>query len=165
MKSNGQEGRLEVNESVLTGEAEPVIRQTGDKLPTMLTLLFGVLMQAWQYSAISKAKSSLEEQAAFYSNMWLGLSAVLFLVCSGMTALAKLEIRLLADAAYYEAWQCVPILSAAMLLCAFTSFFGSVYTVTQRNGLSFRTSLHEDARQLYLCSKQRKPHRHDLRQR
>lgn len=107
----------------------------------MLTLLSGVLMQAWQYSAVSEAKSSLQEQAAFYGNVWLGLRSALFLVCSGMVALAKIEIRVLADAAYYEAWQYVPVLCAAMLFCAFTSFMGSVYTVTRRSGRSLWTSL------------------------
>lgn len=117
------------------------IYTVANKLPTMLTLLSGVLMQAWQYSAVSEAKSSLQEQAAFYGNVWLGLRSALFLVCSGMVALAKIEIRVLADAAYYEAWQYVPVLCAAMLFCAFTSFMGSVYTVTRRSGRSLWTSL------------------------
>lgn len=58
-----------------------------------------------------------------------------------MVALAKIEIRILADTAYYEAWQYVPVLCAAMTFCAFTSFMGSVYTVTRKSGLSFWTSL------------------------
>ena len=117
------------------------IYTVANKLPTMLTLLSGVLLQAWQYSAVSEAKSSLREQAGFYSNVWLALLSALFLACSGMIALAKVEIRVLADAAYYDAWRYVPVLCAAMLFCAFTSFLGSVYTVTQRSGLSFWTSL------------------------
>lgn len=35
----------------------------------------------------------------------------------------------------------MPVLCAAMLFCAFTSFIGSVYTVTQRSVLSFWTAL------------------------
>ena len=127
--------------SAMLGSEANGIYTVANKLPTMLTLLSGVLMQAWQYSAISESKNSLQEQTAFYSNVWLGLSAALFLACSGMIALAKIEIRILADAAYQEAWQYVPVLCAAMLLCAFTSFMGSVYTVTQKSGLSFWTSL------------------------
>ncbi|MEI3130546.1 MAG: polysaccharide biosynthesis C-terminal domain-containing protein [Oscillospiraceae bacterium] len=67
--------------------------------------------------------------------------AALFIASSAMIAFAKLEIRLLASDAYFDAWQYVPVLCAAMLFCAFTSFLGSVYTVTQRSGLSFWTSL------------------------
>lgn len=112
-----------------------------NKLPTVLTLLSGVVMQAWQYSAVRESKSDLSEQVLFYSNVWLALLTALSLVAGVMIALAKVEIRLLADAAYYAAWREVPVLCAAMLLCAFTSFMGSVYTVTQKSGFSLWTSL------------------------
>lgn len=127
--------------SAMLGSEANGIYTVANKLPTMITLLSGVLMQAWQYSAVSEAKSSLKEQAKFYSNVWVGLMSVLFLSCSGMIAFAKIEIRILADSSYYEAWRYVPMLCAAMLFCAFTSFMGSVYTVTQRSSLSLWTSL------------------------
>lgn len=98
-------------------------------------------MQAWQYSAVREARSSLQEQAEFYSNVWHALFSALFLAAGVMTALAKIEIRILADEAYFSAWQTVPVLCAAMLFCAFTSFLGSVYTVTRKSGISFWTSL------------------------
>lgn len=127
--------------SAMLGSEANGIYTVANKLPTILTLLSGVLMQAWQYSAVSEAKSGLREQADFYSNVWLALFSALFLACSGLAALAQVEIRLLADKAYYEAWHYVPVLCAAMLFCACTSFMGSVYTVTQKSGLSFWTSL------------------------
>lgn len=127
--------------SAMLGSEANGIYTVANKLPTMLTLLSGVLLQAWQYSAVSQARSSLEEQTNFYSNVWLGLLSFLFLICSGMIALTKVEIRILADEEYFEAWHYVPVLCAAMLFCSFTSFAGSVYTVTRRSGLSFWTSL------------------------
>lgn len=108
--------------SAMLGSEANGICTVANKLPSLLTLLSGVLMQAWQYSAVSESKSSLQAQAEFYSNVWLGLLSMLFLVCSAMVALTKIEIRILADAAYQEAWRYVPVLCAAMLLCAFTSF-------------------------------------------
>lgn len=127
--------------SAMLGSEANGIYTVANKLPTMLTLLSGVLMQAWQYSAVKEARSSLQEQASYYSNVWLGLLSALFFVCSAMVALAKVEIRILADAAYFEAWRYTPVLCAAMLFCAFTSFMGSVYTVKRRSGLSLGTSL------------------------
>ena len=126
--------------AILGSEANGIYT-VANKLPTMLTLLSGVLMQAWQYSAVSESKSSLEEQADFYSNVWIGLLSAMFFACSGMIAFAKVEVSILAAPEYYEAWRCVPILCAAMLFCAFTSFMGSVYTVTQKSTLSLWTSL------------------------
>lgn len=127
--------------SAILGSDANGIYTVANKLPTMLTLLSGVLMQAWQYSAVREAKSSLQGQAEFYGNVWLALLSALFLVCSAMVALVKVETRILADAAYFEAWQYTPVLCAAMLFCAFTSFMGSVYTVKRRSGLSLGTSL------------------------
>lgn len=127
--------------SAILGSEANGIYTVANKLPTMLTLLSSVLVQAWQYSAVSEAKSSLQEQVGFYSNVWLALLSVLFLVCSGMIALAKIEIRVIADVAYLEAWRYIPVLCVAMLFCAFTSFMGSVYTVTRKSGLSLGTSL------------------------
>jgi len=127
--------------STILGSDANGIYTVANKLPTMLTLLSGVLMQAWQYSAVREAKSSLQRQAGFYSNVWLALLSALFLVCSAMVALTKIEIHILADADYLKAWQYTPVLCAAMLFCAFTSFMGSVYTVKRRSGLSLGTSL------------------------
>lgn len=127
--------------TAMLGSEENGIYTVANKLPTMLTLLSSVLMQAWQYSAVREAKSTLKEQADFYSNVWLALLSALSLACSAMVALSKVGIRILADAAYYEAWQYMPILCGAMLFCTFTSFMGSVYTVTRKSSISLWTSL------------------------
>lgn len=127
--------------SAMLGEEANGIYTVANKLPTILTLLSGVLMQSWQYSAVKEAKSSLQEQVEYYSNVWLALLSALSFICSAMIALAKVEIRILADAEYFKAWQYTPVLCAAMLFCAFTSFMGSVYTVKRRSGLSLGTSL------------------------
>ena len=51
----------------------------------------------------------------------------MMLICSLMIAFARLEIRVLADASYFEAWKYVPVLAAAMLFASFATFLGSVY--------------------------------------
>ena len=107
--------------AMLGGDANGVYA-VANKLPTILTLLSGVLMQAWQYSAVQESKSELSEQAQFYTNVWLALFSALFLAASVLVAFSRVEIRVLADAAYFAAWRYVPPLCAAMLFCAFTSF-------------------------------------------
>lgn len=123
------------------GDSANGIYTVANKLPTLLTLLAGVLMQAWQYSAVCESKSEQESQVRFYTNVWQALFSVMFCAAGLMAAGSKLEIMLLADEPYFEAWHYVPLLCAAMLFCTFTSFFGSVYTVTQKSSISFWTSL------------------------
>lgn len=125
---------------ILGGDANGLYT-VANKLPTLLTLVSGVVMQAWQYSAVTEAEGDREAQVRFYSNVWVALFSILFLIASVLIAFSRLEIRILADAAYAEAWRYVPILCAATLFCAFTSFMGSVYAVTKRSGLSFWTAL------------------------
>lgn len=127
--------------TAMLGSSANGIYTVANKIPTLLTLLSGVLVQAWQYSAVSEAKNSLREQTDFYGNVWLALMSFMFVAASVMAALARAEIHILADEEYFEAWRYVPILCAAMLFCAFTSFMGSVYTVTQKSGNSLWTSL------------------------
>lgn len=127
--------------AAILGSRANGIYTVANKLPTVLTLLSGVLMQAWQYSAVSEAKNGMENQTRFYSNVWLALFSVLLLACSAMTALTKFEIQILADEEYFESWRYMPVLCGAMLFCAFTSFMGSVYTVTQKSSISLWTSL------------------------
>lgn len=111
------------------------------KVPTLLTLLSGVFLEAWQFSAISEAEGDSGAHIAFYSQVWSAFQAVMFLAAGTVTALSRWEIRLMCDEEYRAAWRYVPVLSAAMIFSAFTSFAGSVYVVEKKSLLSFWTAM------------------------
>lgn len=111
------------------------------KIPTLLTLLSGIFLEAWQFSAVSEAESSRGEHIRFYSEIWSSFQAAMFLAGSMVIALCHLEIRLLSAEEYFGAWQCVPVLSMAMVFSAFASFMGSVYVVAMKSSLSFWTAM------------------------
>lgn len=117
------------------------IYTVANKLPTILTLISSVMMEAWQFSAITEANNDQTEQICFYSNIWLTFFSALFLLSSVLIAFSKIEVKLLAAPAYADAWQYIPLLCAATLFCAFTAYLGSVYTVKKKSNLSFWTSL------------------------
>lgn len=110
------------------------------KLPTLLTLVSSIFMQAWQFSAVTEDDGNKEEHSLFYSKVWGSFQAVMFLAGSAVIAFAKPVIKLLTTADYYDAWKYVPLLSVAMIFTAFTSFAGSVYVVTKKSGISFITA-------------------------
>lgn len=110
------------------------------KLPTLLTLVSTIFMQAWQFSAVTEDDGNKEEHSLFYSKVWGSFQAVMFLAGSAVIAFAKPVIKLLTTADYYDAWKYVPLLSVAMIFTAFTSFAGSVYVVTKKSGISFITA-------------------------
>lgn len=111
------------------------------KIPTILTLVSMVFMEAWQLSAVTEAAGNREAHIRFYAKVWSAFQAVLFLCGSGIIALSQVEVRLLAADSYFEAWMYIPLLAMATVFSSFCSFTGSVYTVTKKSSLSLLTSM------------------------
>ena len=111
------------------------------KIPTILTLLSTIFLEAWQFSAISEAVGDREAHIEFYSEIWSSFQTVMFLAAGAVIALSRVEIMLLSDEEYFAAWRYVPVLSMAMVFSAFASFTGSVYVVAKKSILSFWTAM------------------------
>ena len=111
------------------------------KIPTVLTLLSTIFMEAWQFSAIQEATGDREVHIRFYTQVWSAFLAVMVMAGSVIIVLCRVEIRMLSTQQYYEAWKYIPTLSMAMVFSAFSSFMGSVYVVTEKSRLSLWTAL------------------------
>ena len=116
------------------------IYAVANKIPTILTVLAMVFMDAWQLSAITES-GERQSHLRFYGRVWDVFVFVVFLGAGGIIALSPLLIRLLAGESYYAAWQYIPILTLSMAVNAFSSFMGSVYVVTKKSSASFWTAL------------------------
>ena len=110
------------------------------KIPTILTILATVFMDAWQLSAIAES-GDRRAQARFYARVWDAFFSAVCLCAGGIIAFSPLLIRLLAAESYYDAWRYIPILTLSMIAAAFSSFMGSVYVVTKKSTASLWTSL------------------------
>ena len=111
------------------------------KIPTILTILAAVFLDAWQLSAIAESDGDRQAHLRFYGRIWDAFVSAVFLCAGGIIALSPLLIRLLAEEAYYDAWRYIPVLTLSMAAAAFSNFLGSVYVVTKRSAASFWTSL------------------------
>ena len=110
------------------------------KIPTILTLLATVFMDAWQLSAIAESGGDRRAHLRFYGRIWDAFASVVFLGAGGIIVLSPLLIRILADETYYDAWRYIPMLTLSMAAAAFSNFMGSVYVVTKKSTASFWTS-------------------------
>ncbi len=106
------------------------------KMPTILTILATVFMDAWQLSAIAES-GDRRAQARFYARVWDAFFSAVCLCAGGIIAFSPLLIRLLAAESYYDAWRYIPILTLSMIAAAFSNFMGSVYVVTKKSTASF----------------------------
>ena len=127
--------------NAMIGSTENGIYAVSYKIPTILTLVSTIFMQAWQFSAVTESHGDKREHVLFFTNVWRSFQAVMFLAGAVIIAFAKPAIKILSTEQYYSAWQYVPILSASMIFTAFVSFTGTVYVVTKQSGISFMTAM------------------------
>ena len=111
------------------------------KIPTLLTLMATIFLEAWQFSAIAESAGERKEHIRFYSKIWKIFMSAMFLAGGVVIALSQWEIRVLSADEYYNAWQYIPLLSAAMIFSSFVTFAGSIYVVEKKSLLSFGTSM------------------------
>ena len=109
------------------------------KIPTLLILLSGIFIEAWQFSAVSEKGD--REHAVFFGNVFNSFQALMFIAGAVLTALAKIAINVMSAEEYHAAWQYVPMLSVATIFSSLVTFMGSVYLVEKKSVLSFLTSM------------------------
>lgn len=127
------------------GETVNGLYSAAYKIPTALTLVSSVFLEAWQYSAVSDtdaANSSVsKESASFFTSVFSHYQSLIYVAGSAMIALSQILIIILCADSYFDAWRYVPVLTLASVFSGFTSFLGSVYLVKKKSMLTFLTSM------------------------
>ncbi len=108
------------------------------KVPTLLTLVCGVFIDAWQFSAVSERDE--EERRDFFSSVFSGYQGIIFMGASGLILFAKFATKILLAQNYYDSWQYIPVLALATAFSALVTFMASVYMVRKRSVNSFVTA-------------------------
>ncbi len=121
------------------GSAENGLYAAAYKLPTLLTLVCGVFIEAWQFSVVKDADES--ERADFFSTVYKNYMGIIFMGAAVIIAGAKILTRLLLADAYYSSWEYVPVLVIATAFSALVSFLGSVYFLEKKSVMSMLTSM------------------------
>ena len=122
------------------GEAVNGVYSAAYKIPTIVNLVSGIFMQAWQFSAVVQSADG-EECSRFYSQVFRGFLAVIFIGRGGLILLSPWLCRLLLNSAYHEAWRYMPTLLCSAALESVVSFLASVYMVRKKSMHSFLTAV------------------------
>ena len=123
------------------GEDANGIYAVAYKIPTLLTLISTVFMQAWQFSAVLESENDRKAHIDFFSKVWGSFQSVMFLVAGVVIALSVPLIKILTTKSFFSASMYIPMLTAAMVFSAFANFMGSVYVVEKRSKNSFLTTM------------------------
>ena len=122
----------------LIDEASNGLYAASYKIPTIVTLVSGIFMDAWQISAVSEYKRSREK---FFSKVFASYQAIVFLVMSGLILCAKLIMFLMVAPDYYDAWKYVPFLVLATGFSCLVTFLGSIYMVQKNSPMALFTTV------------------------
>lgn len=109
------------------------------KIPTIMILLCGIFMDAWQLSVLSE-KSAVERQN-FFTKVFSMYQSVMFLSAGGLIVFAKFITKILVSDAFYESWKYIPVLIVATVFSCLVTFLGSIYVVEKRSKSTLWTTL------------------------
>ncbi|MBO5295656.1 MAG: oligosaccharide flippase family protein [Clostridia bacterium] len=122
------------------GSAVNGIYSAAYKIPTVVNLLSGIFLQAWQFSAV--AQSSDEDSCkSFYTEVFRGFLSLIMIGAAGLILFSRFLTGLLLNNAYFEAWRYMPTLLCAAAIEAVVAFLASVYMVRKKSMHSFFTAM------------------------
>lgn len=122
--------------SAVMGEAYNGLYAAAYKIPSLIMLVSGIFMDAWQISAVTEEK----ERDKFYTKVMSMYSLLLFFMASVIIVFTRVIPHVLFDPKYYDAWQYIPLLVISMVFTCMVNFLGSIYMVEKKSVRSLVTA-------------------------
>lgn len=101
------------------------------KIPSILTMILNVFLQAWQLNAISIRNEAGEEN--YYNNVYSAMKTFCILLCVVMIPFSKMFTKLLFSSAYFEAWKYMPMLILSALFSALSGFLAAPFRAYKKS--------------------------------
>lgn len=109
------------------------------KVPSMIVLISGIFMDAWQVSAFDN--TSPREQERFFSIICNAYQTLIFLASSGLIIFSKIMTMILTSRAFYESWRYIPLLIMSTIFSCLVTFLGSIYMVEKKSNMILLTTI------------------------
>ena len=122
------------------GDAVNGVYSAAYKIPTLLTVVSGIFMQAWQLSAVAESEDR-DSCKHFYSEVFGGFLSVVSIGAAGLILLSPVLTSLLLNPSYAGAAYYMPTLILSAALSSIVSFLASAYMVTKKSMNSFLTAI------------------------
>lgn len=123
----------------MLGSAANGLYAVAYKVPTILTIVSNIFLDAWQISAVTENKD--KSHSKFYSEIFKSFQGAIFVAGSFFIVTAKLITKILLAESYYDSWQFIPTLIFATVFSCFVVFLGNIYLAEKKNVASLITTL------------------------
>ncbi|OTP51945.1 hypothetical protein A5884_001140 [Enterococcus sp. 7D2_DIV0200] len=110
-----------------------------NKIPSLISLLNTIFMQAWQMSAIEEFDS--KDKSVFYSKVFNYFSLVMLLGASGLLMILKPLVKWVINIDFYNSWEIVPPLLLAVVYSSYSGFLGTNYIAAKKTQGVFFSSI------------------------
>ena len=111
------------------------IFSVANKIPSLLTAVLSIFLQAWQLSAISNMNDS--DESSYYTKVYSALEIVSLMGCLLIIPLSKIASTILFDQDYYSAWQYIPFLTLSAYFSCLSGFLASAFRAYKKTGHLF----------------------------
>lgn len=118
--------------SYLIGNEATGLYAVAYKVPTIITIMAAIFMDAWQISSVSEYKE--KDGARFFTQVFRVYSSLVFLISSAIVAFTKIITGVLVSADFYTAWRFMPVLVMATTFACFATFLSSIYMNEKKSG-------------------------------
>lgn len=109
------------------------------KIPTILSLVSHIFLDAWQISAVEENESNSRNK--FYSNIFSSFQGAIFIVASAIIICAKLITKILLSSSYYPSWKYIPFLVLSTVFSCFVIFLGNIYLAEKKSIATLLTTV------------------------
>ena len=107
------------------------------KIPTLMTAVLTVFLQAWQLSAINSFGD--DNESSYYSNIYKALNLVSVVGCFIIIIATQFLSRLLFANDFYIAWRFVPFLTISALFSSNSGFVSAAFKAAKKTNSLFYT--------------------------
>ena len=109
------------------------------KIPSIMNMLQGIFMQAWQISAIKEYGN--EGTKEFYGKAFVFINGMLCMACSLLIIMTRIIAHFLFAKDFYAAWQYVPFLLISSVINSAAGFLGPILSAKKDSGTMARSAI------------------------
>lgn len=130
------------------GLGDSGVYSVAHKIPTIITTILTVFIQAWQISVISNHGS--EDESHYYTVVYKGLDFVTVCGCLFVIILSKPLAALLFAKDFFAAWQYVPMLIISAMFSSHAGFLAAAYRASKKTTSLFVSVIVGSALNIFL---------------